>query len=72
MPNKYKGVYICYVDRAELGRCMLYTTDISINKINTKKKRTLLKKIIHTGPVEYNKKKLRFFKYESTIKLINL
>lgn len=35
---------------------MLYTTDISMTKINTKKKTDTVKKIINAGPVEYNKK----------------
>lgn len=35
---------------------MLYTTDISMNKINTKKPDTV-KKIINARPVEYNEEK---------------
>lgn len=40
LTNTKVYIYICYVDRAGLGRCMLYTTDISMNNINTKKKPT--------------------------------
>lgn len=68
-PNKYKGVYICYV-----SRYMLYTTDISMNKINTKKKLTLLKKSLMQGLSNIMKKKktlIQFSLYKSTIKLIN-
>lgn len=53
---------------------MLYTTDISMNKINTKKTDTV-KKIINARPVEYNEEKktlIQFSLYKSTIKLINL
>lgn len=54
---------------------MLYTTDISMNKINTKKKPDTVKKIINARPVEYNEEKkplIQFSLYKSTIKLINL
>lgn len=54
---------------------MLYTTDISMNKINTKKKLTLLKKSLMQGLSNIMKKKktlIQFSLYKSTIKLINL